>query len=348
MYDPGVALLIAVGLLGIGGICFWPGSGLWFRWRQAQQSTDRVRREDALKHIYKCEIDGQQPSLDSMAGALQIRCGQAAELVAQMQADGLLETVDGGFGLTPTGRETALHIIRAHRLWERHLADETGFAASTWHAQAEEIEHTLSPTDADALAERLGNPTHDPHGDPIPTASGRVASLDGQPLTALPLDTPARIIHLEDEPAVVYAQLLAEGLTPGMVVRVTDSQPHQLRFWSEMGEHVLAPIVAAHLLVAPLPAEPDIAIDARHLSDLAVGETARVLSLSPRCRGAERRRFMDLGILPGTSITAEYTSPGGNPTAYRIRNSLIALRRNQAALINMYPEESEEPHGQPQ
>jgi DtxR family transcriptional regulator, Mn-dependent transcriptional regulator len=66
------------------------------------------------------------------------------------------------------------------------------------------------------------------------------------------------------------------------------------------------------------------------LTDLPLGETAEVIKISPNCRGAERRRFMDLGILPGTPITAEMRSPSGEPTAYRIRGPIIALRPNQA------------------
>ena len=71
------------------------------------------------------------------------------------------------------------------------------------------------------------------------------------------------------------------------------------------------------------------------LSDLALGKTAEVLRISPNCRGAERRRFMDLGILPGTQLTAELVSAGGDPTAYLIRGALIALRREQAQHIKV-------------
>ena len=65
------------------------------------------------------------------------------------------------------------------------------------------------------------------------------------------------------------------------------------------------------------------------------GEHGQIVGLSPRCRGPERRRMMDLGILPGTVVTAELISPSGDPTAYRIRDALIALRVEQAQLINI-------------
>ena len=71
------------------------------------------------------------------------------------------------------------------------------------------------------------------------------------------------------------------------------------------------------------------------LADLQPGQKGRVITISPACQGLERRRFMDLGILPNTIIAAEMTSPSGDPTAYRIRGSLIALRREQASFIQI-------------
>ncbi len=69
------------------------------------------------------------------------------------------------------------------------------------------------------------------------------------------------------------------------------------------------------------------------LSSLKPGELGKIVNILPECTGAERRRFMDLGIVPGTIVSAEFTSPGGDPTAYSIRHSLIGLRKEQADYI---------------
>jgi len=249
----------------------------------------------------------------------------------------LLQVQEGDYRLTPKGRDYALHIIRAHRLWERYLAEETGYADPEWHAQAHQQEHRMSPEEVDALATQLNNPTHDPHGDPIPTASGEIPRHEGRPLTSLELDTPARIVHLEDEPANLYAQLVAEGLHPGTQLRVTEITPQRVRFWADGDEHILAPVLAASISVTPLPrsqaAESETANE--RLADLRPGEKARVAGIAAVCRGPERRRFLDLGILPGTLIEAALASPSGNPTAYRVRGALIALRRDQANYIQI-------------
>jgi DtxR family Mn-dependent transcriptional regulator len=150
------------------------------------------------------------------------------------------------------------------------------------------------------------------------------------------LETPLRIVHIEDEPEDLYAQLVAEGISPGMFVRITENSPKRVRFWIGDEEHVLAPIVAANISVISIPEQK---IEAAQigipLNALSPGERGKVLALSPRLRGADRRRMMDLGILPGTPIEVEMTSPSGDPTAYKVRGTLIALRDEQARLIQV-------------
>jgi DtxR family Mn-dependent transcriptional regulator len=336
MVDPLLALGTAVFIILILAFIFWPEKGAFARWKRNSHNTERVLSEDALKHIHKFEMEGRRPTLESISGALHTSQNDTAALIAAMQTNGLLQTKDGEYHLTPKGRDSALHIIRAHRLWERYLAEETGIHQAEWHGQAELAEHQLTPEQADALALQLGNPTHDPHGDPIPTADGEMVTHGGQPLSTLEVDKPGLIVHLEDEPPVVYAQLAAEGLHPGMVVRVTESAPERVRFWTNGDEHIVAPIVADNISVIPLPEEEaEEADDCERLTCLSPGETAEVIGITYASRGPERRRFMDLGILPGTKIKAEMRSPGGDPTAYIIRGAMIALRQDQANLIKV-------------
>ncbi len=307
--------------------------------------AERILSEDALKQIYKCELDSHHPTVQHVAGTLQITLDRTAGLLNKMVAHRLLRVEESEFHLTPEGQDYALQIIRAHRLWEYYLAEETGFAETEWHDLAHHREHDMSPAEIEALSAKLGHPTHDPHGDPIPTAEGEMTPHGGQPLAAMAIDQWVRIVHLENEPETVYAQLVAEELYVGMEMRLTEISSQRLRFWAGGEDHVLAPVVAANISVTPLPKEQvaiaAAAIAGQRLTNLNLGQTGQVVNISPLCRGQERRRLMDLGILPGTAITAEMRSPSGDPTAYLIRGALIALRREQANLINITgPEEA--------
>ena len=338
MVNPLVALLIGLGILGIVLALVWPKKGVIARSHRQRQMNGRVLREDAVKHIFVMTNNGLYPTLQSVAGALEISTNEARELVHDLEQRGLVELSDGTLRLTDQGRSSALHVLRAHRLWERYLADETGYEETEWHDRAERYEHSTSPDKLEEMAAQLGNPTYDPHGDPIPSPTGRMVEHESKPLNALQTGEIGRIVHIEDEPDTIYAQLVAEGLYPGLRVQVLENSPQRIRFWGNGDEHVLAPIVAGNLAIAPMIAEEaEVLLSRSRLSSLNIGEQGRVTGISKACRGAERRRLMDLGVLPGTVIRAEMISPSGDPTAYRIRDALIGLRSEQAAFIYIDP-----------
>lgn len=316
----------------------WPRHGFWSRWRRAQLLSERARREDALKHILKYEVNGESVSVLSVAGALQLRDGAAANLLRELEAGGLISFEAGRLALLPAGRELALHVVRAHRLWESYLAEETGVEETRWHRLAERQEHLLSPQETAALSARLGHPLVDPHGDTIPAAGAALPADAGQSVNTIACDQPFTIVHIEDEPDAVYAQLLRLGLRPGMRAYVMSKSPAQLRVWAEGREFELVPSMAQQLSVTPLPAvSPAELREERFLHELQVGERGRVLGLSGACRGPERRRLLDLGFVPGSIVAADLVSPGGDPTAYRVRGALMALRREQAGFIRIAP-----------
>lgn len=335
MVDPFYALVWSILLSGVAAILFWPEWGYFWRWQRANRLTERVLIEDALKHLYNCEYRNQTPTVESLAGTLDISRRQAADLLVRVEARRLIKSDGGKFRLTSEGRDYALRIVRVHRLWEHYLAEETGVSESEWHSQAELREHDLSSEEVEMLAEQMGHPVFDPHGDPIPNASGEVAPSRGKPITALAVGEPGVIVHLEDEPEAVYAQIVAEGLHLGMRVEVTEVNAERIRFWGDGEEHVLAPVLATNVSVISAPAGQKAEESIETLASLKVGDRGKVLRLSPACRGLERRRLMDLGILPGTSIEAEMVSPSGDPTAYRVRGTSIALRKEQASQIHI-------------
>jgi len=332
---PATNLAVAAAICLVLVVLLRPRGGLLWHWARGRRATERVQIEDALKHLYDCEYGRVPATLDSLAGALEIGRDQAARLTARLEALGLLTSEHRRLTLTPEGCSYALRVIRIHRLLESYLAERTGVDESEWHQRADQMEHRVTAAEAEALSAQLGNPTYDPHGDPIPTADGVMPSRRGLPLSALKTGAVARIVHVEDEPDEVYAQLVAARLSPGVTLRVLDSKPDRMRIEAEWQEHVLAPVVAANLTVEPLSDVAERVLPDRRLSSLAVGQQATVIDLSPACRGPERRRLLDLGVVPGTVIRAELVSTGGDPIAYRIRGAMIALRNAQADLIHV-------------
>jgi len=333
--------MIVLAVLVLCAALLWPRYGIVARWRRARLLAARSQREDVLKHILKSEAEGRQPTLDSIAGALQVTTGQAADLLQQLETYGLVSFEVGVLLLKPAGREMALHIVRAHRLWESYLAEQTGVAEVEWHQRAERQEHLLTPQQAAALSARLGHPTRDPHGDVIPEAPDDLAAEQGQPLHAIAANTPVQFTHIEDEPETIYAQLCAQGLRPGMKAFVIEKTADRIRFWADGNEHVLAPVLANNITVVLLPDfKTEDLTEEQFLSGLRVGERAKVLGLTPACRGAERRRLLDLGFVAGTPVEVEMVSPAGDPTAYRVRGTVIALRREQAGLIRITAEKA--------
>lgn len=307
--------------------------------------ADRRRRleEDALKHLHACEWDQRLATMDSLRGALGLSPRRAVELCGRLQAQESVEAVAGGLRLTAEGEAIALQVIRAHRLWERYLADEARMPMVRLHSEADRREHRRQPGELGAMEAALGFPDRDPHGDPIPQAGGALLARDGAgvPLVGWPIGVAAEIVHLEDEPAAIFSQIVAAGLRVGQRIRVLESDAARIIFADEGERYVLAPVIAANVsvvaavptVVAGLGRGEDAVLT---LADLECGSCGRVARLDAGLRGFSRRRLLDLGLTPGAEICAEYASLTGDPVAYRVRGSLIAIRREQAERVYIH------------
>ena len=336
MVDPGLALAVFAGIVAVAAIVLWPRKGLVPRLVRVVRLTRRVRMEDALKHLHDLDYRGRYGTLDSVAGALGIRHGRVVDLVAQLEALELVQSRGQELGITEQGRAEARRVLRSHRLWERYLADRTSVAPVDWHDDAERREHTISAGRAEELSASMGHPVYDPHGDPIPTASGQLPPRTGLTIAALAPGQTATIVHLEDEPREVYERLVAAGLAPGARLQLIDATPERVRLVVDGAEHLLEPVVAANITVARVsPEEPAAEITRTSLADLRPGESGVVQEIAPACPGPQRRRLLDLGLVPGTLVRAALRGAIAGPVAYDIRDALIALRREQAEMVRI-------------
>ncbi|NWF89778.1 MAG: metal-dependent transcriptional regulator [Ignavibacteriaceae bacterium] len=341
MTDPLIALIAGILIIGFLSYIFWPNFGLSDKLKRWTQDTERVQIEDALKHLYDCEYRNISCTINSIAGNLSINADRAAKLVSRLEALGLLAIQGEVLQLTAQGRSYALRIIRVHRLWERYLADETSTKELDWHDIAEKQEHLFTPEQADKLAAQIGNPVYDPHGDPIPSSKGDLPTKKGKPLNEMLPGEFANIIHIEDEPPAIYSQILAQGLYPGMQIRVLEVSDKRIKFEANGEECVLSPIIAKNITVGIIQLEKQVEGKYKVLSSLKVGEKGTVLGIAKALRGQQRRRLMDLGIVPGTEIEAQLESLNRDPVAYKVRGAVIAIRKQQADRIYLESKESE-------
>lgn len=318
-------------------ITFLPRVGLLAQFKSYHAARDREQVEDALKHLLDREQSGRHASPESLAGTINLSRSKITSLIEGMETQGLIESRGGEIHLTTEGERWALHVVRAHRLWERYLADEARMPLEKIHGEAHRREHSFTDAQLDELDAALGHPTRDPHGDPIPTREGKIEKEGGIPITNWQVDRPARIVHLEDEPALAYEQILAAGLRLGQEIRILERTAQRVVLSDGENEYRLAPTVASNVNVAPLPENELLKRGAIPLVELSHDQRAEIVMLDEAVQGFTRRRFLDLGLTPGTAIHPELKNFFGDPRGYRVRGTLIALRKDQAAQIWVKP-----------
>lgn len=332
-YNPTIALLLFLGASTLLFFIFRPKKGLYFLLRMAYKLNDKIVIEDILKLLYHNEISNNSLTANDITNSLNFSNSLIIDSVKKMMDNNLILLDGDTIKLTKSGNEYSLRIIRSHRLWEKYLSEKTGFHKKEWHERAEKKEHELDIEETNKLASLLGHPKFDPHGDPIPTNTGKMALNDGISLSALKAGSIGRIIHIEDEPEIIYKQILAENIHINSIIRVIENNNTRLVFHSEGEKFVLAPIVAGNITISILENNEIDEENIIRLSSLKKDETALIVGLSKECRGENRRRLLDLGFVRGATIQIDLLNPLGDPKAFLIKGTAIALRKNQAVNI---------------
>jgi DtxR family Mn-dependent transcriptional regulator len=297
----------------------------------------RVLREDALKNICSARHDGRSLDLTELADRLKLSQTAVRDLVDELDSAGLVRVQAGVLVPTEAGENIGLHVLRGHRLWERYLTDEARIPIDRVHDRAERAEHRFRAADLESLADHLGHPRADPHGDLIPPAAGEIGRRGRTPLTAWPLDVLAVIDHIEDEPPQALRDTLRAGLRPGTAIRVIARAADSVVCETSAGPCTLAPSTAALIDVRPAAVGEEIGKRPPTLAELPLGESAEVATLADTCTGLGRRRLLDLGFTAGAPVEAVLANIDDAAHAYRIRDTMIALRKEQAEQVLIRP-----------
>jgi len=182
--------------------------------------------EDYLTAIYRLRHAGGGVTTTELAAALGVAAASATNMIKRLAALKLARhSPYRGVELTPTGEKVALEIVRHHRLIEAFLHDALGIPWDEVHTEAHKLEHVLSDNLENHIAEYLGNPTEDPHGDPIPSKAGVIAQTEQLMLADLAADTPATIHRVAAQDPALLRYLGELGLVPHASVTVIEHTP---------------------------------------------------------------------------------------------------------------------------
>src|SRR6187549_3441422 len=181
--------------------------------------------ENYLKAIYHGQAqlakDARLVSMGQVAAALNVTPGTATTMVKALAESGLAEYEPySGVRLTAAGEKLAALVLRRHRLVELFLVQVMGMSWDEVHEEAEQLEHVVSDRLIDRIDRMLGRPTHDPHGDPIPTAEGTITPGHHDSLLTCPLDTPLRVTRVADQDPAFLRFTESNGLKPGQGIAV--------------------------------------------------------------------------------------------------------------------------------
>ena len=219
----------------------------------AKTPTITPAMEDYLKRIYRLQADGDEVATQRLADELGFSGPSVTNMIKRLHELRLVaHTPYHGVRLTPAGERVALEVIRHHRLLELYLAETLGYAWDQVHAEAERLEHHVSDELEARMDSVLGFPTHDPHGDPIPSASGQVARVSSLRLVDLEPGTPAVVVRVSDRDPEQLRFLGDLGLRPGVTVTLIERLPFEgpLRIAFDGEEHIIGQPLAASVNVA--------------------------------------------------------------------------------------------------
>jgi DtxR family transcriptional regulator, Mn-dependent transcriptional regulator len=221
--------------------------------RQSAPATEAV--EDYAKAIYGLQRHEEGPvTTSALAERLGVAPSSVTAMLKRLDELGLVRYEPyHGVTLTRAGEKVALEVIRHHRLIEAFLADALGMPWDRVHDEAEVLEHYISEDLEQRIADKLGNPELDPHGDPIPSSELAMAVDHTRTLGQLHVGDVATFARVSDSDSTMLRYLADRGIRPGVGLRVTDMQPFGGPVFVEVDgrEHALGGELAEKMRVEP-------------------------------------------------------------------------------------------------
>ena len=196
--------------------------------------------ENYAKAIYALEQRGSGAvTTNALASRMEVTAASASSMVKKLAELNLVTHEPyKGVKLTEKGRRVALEVLRHHRLLELYLTESLGVPWDRVHDEAEVLEHVLSEELEELIAAKLGHPTHDPHGDPIPSADLMIDEERTESLASLEVGARGVFVRVSDADPEMLRYLADRGITPGDHFEVVDRQPFDGPLSTRFGERV--------------------------------------------------------------------------------------------------------------
>jgi DtxR family Mn-dependent transcriptional regulator len=213
-----------------------------------------VSGEDYLKAIYALTEDGTAASTSAIAEVLGVQPASVTGMIKRLAERGYLEHLPyRGVELTELGSREALRIVRRHRVLETYLHLRLGYSWDDVHGEAERLEHAASDELIDRMAAALEDPSHDPHGAPIPTSSGEVEPSIVTTLADANTGSTVEIRAVRDEDSERLRSMEALGLVPGARVEILERTAYDGRLTVGVagGDEVIGQDLAQRIFVGP-------------------------------------------------------------------------------------------------
>jgi DtxR family transcriptional regulator, Mn-dependent transcriptional regulator len=208
--------------------------------------------ENYLKNIYELGISEEKVTTTLLAKRLKIAPASVTGMIKKLSKKGFLRHIPyKGVEVTEKGKQSALKIIRKHRLWEMFLFEVLHFPWNTIHQEAEEFEHIMSDKIEDRIDELLGFPTVDPHGAPIPRKNGTIKKMKLKPLEQAREGTTVRVMGVIDEnPELLqYALSIGISLNSKIMVKQKNKFDNSMVIKIGMKETVISSKLAQNIFV---------------------------------------------------------------------------------------------------
>jgi DtxR family transcriptional regulator, Mn-dependent transcriptional regulator len=180
-----------------------------------------ISEENYIKSIYHLQQDTGMVNTNSLAAEMHTKAASVTDMLKKLSSKKILQYEKyKGFKLTEGGRKVALAVVRKHRLWEYFLVEKLGFEWDKVHDIAEELEHISSNELIERLQKFLGNPSFDPHGDPIPDSNGKIPRLNQLNLTSIPLNKTAVVSSVTNQSPQMLEMLKHYHIAIGTSIKI--------------------------------------------------------------------------------------------------------------------------------